>query len=108
MAEPYSDEEFLRWSEMMPSEAEENSLAARWAATVRRLMAERDVLAEFAKGWPDAVEENDRLRAERNKARRVAKVLAGPAKHLKVLGHDLTADELKAIDTALAYPGREP
>jgi hypothetical protein len=47
-------------------------------------------------------------RRERDKARRVAKVLAGPAKHLKVLGHDLTPDELKAIDTALAYPGREP
>jgi len=49
-----------------------------------------------------------RLQRERDKAQRVAKVLVGPAKHLKVLGHDLTADELKAIDTALAYPGREP
>jgi len=55
--------------------------------------------------WEGAVKE---LLAQRNKARRVAKTLVGPAKHLKVLGHDLTADELKAIDTALAYPGREP
>jgi ribosomal protein S28E/S33 len=49
-----------------------------------------------------------RLQRERDMARRVAKVLAGPAKHLKILGHDLTADECKAIDAALAYPGREP
>ena len=41
---------------------------------------------------------------ERDKARRVARVLVGPAKHLKVLGHDLTVDELKALRTALAYP----
>ena len=45
-----------------------------------------------------------RLQRERDKARRVATVLVGPAKHLKILGHDLTADELKAIDAALAYP----
>ena len=54
-----------------------------------------------------------RVRAEkaerqRDKAHRVAKVLVGPAKHLRVLGHDLTADELKAIDTALAYPEVKP
>jgi hypothetical protein len=75
MAESYSDEDVLAM--YVGAIAEDDRV---WVKTARRLMRERD------------------------KARRVAKVLAGPAKHLKVLGHDLTADELKAIDTALAYP----
>jgi hypothetical protein len=84
MAEPYSDEELRAWLVRLGTTAEIGYGDMRVIGAVRRLLAERD------------------------KARRVAKVLAGPAKHLKVLGHDLTADELKAIDTALAYPGREP
>jgi hypothetical protein len=79
MAEPYSDKELSTVLRLL----DENG-ATQNAATIRRLQRERD------------------------KDRRVAKVLVGPAKHLKVLGHDLTVDELKAIDTALAYPGREP
>lgn len=75
MAEPYSDEDVLAM--YVGAIAEDDRV---WVKTARRLMRERD------------------------KARRVAKVLAGPAKHLKVLGHDLMPDELRAIDTALAYP----
>jgi hypothetical protein len=80
MAEPYSDDQLRAGLDVLPIEP---AIVSRLAATC------------------------ERLRRERDKARRVAKVLAGPAKHLKVLGHDLTVDELKAIDTALAYPGRE-
>jgi hypothetical protein len=79
MAEPYSDKELATVLRLL----DENG-ATQNAATIRRLQRERD------------------------KARHVAKVLAGPAKHLKVLGHDLMPDELKAIHAAMAYPGREP
>lgn len=83
MAEPYSDEQLELWNASTPVQMG-SVLNERWLATANRLMRQRD------------------------KARHVAKVLVGPAKHLRVLGHDLTAGELKAIDTALGYPGREP
>lgn len=68
MAESYSDEQFLRWSEMMPSETEEDSLAARWAATVRRLMRERDKARRVAK----VLAERGRATEEYNAAQRTA------------------------------------
>lgn len=80
MADAYSDEELRAWLVRLEATSAIGYGDSRVIGAVRRLMRERD------------------------KARRVAKVLAGPAKHLKVLGHDLTADECKAIDTALAYP----
>jgi hypothetical protein len=98
MAEPYSDEQLASrderwWGPGFLSDA-------RWRATCERLMRERDVLAEFAKGWPDAVEENDRLRAERDEARRVAKVLA---QRTTASQHDWAE-----VMTALDYPEVKP
>jgi hypothetical protein len=100
MAEPYSDEQLELWNASTPVQMG-SLLNERWLATANRLQRERDDARRDAlanlKGMMVALNERD-------KARRVAQVLLGPAKHLKVLGHDLTADELKAIDTALAYP----
>lgn len=87
MAESYNDEELTRLV-LLDQEG-------RLMATLRRVQREREAARDTYCRLCAAVE---RLTVERDKARRVAKVLAEAA------AENLTPMERQAVETAEAYP----